>query len=779
MKTRIVPAFLLALCAASPSHGSQTDIPGPPGSVNFGHRVYALPNGNVVVTDPAFDSNRGAVHLYSRAGQRISTLRGGTTSDNVGMQGVIVLPSGNFLVPSPTWSNGPARDAGAVTWVNGNTGLEATVSPQNSLVGTHASDYVGGFLIAVLKNGNYLVQSPSWSREKAGAVLQSAGALTWGRGTAGVAGAVSETNSLVGRSAGDTVGAGVIELANGHAVMSSPQWRGDGNASTTGASVWIDTTHATVGEVNASNALLGNRAGDAVGAGVFPLNDGSYYVWSPYWYDGTAAVGALTWCPGSGACLGNVGIGNSVVGATAYDFNSVKGLALRNGKLLTLIPNWTLTSPQAPSAGAVTVLPADGSVTGRLNPLSVLHGGTANDRVGTSAVLLDDGNAVVVSPDVDNSVADAGAASWIDANAPATGTVSVINSLFGSDSREFKVIPLSRGRYVVACPYCDVNGVTDSGAVQWVDRGGAIGSISGSSALHGSNTGDQVGSWVTALSNGNYVVNSSSWDNSVLFPNLGASTWVNGTNGVPRNAAAQGVAVSSVNSLTGLQTGDQVGWGGAVALSNGNYVVASRYWANGSALKAGAVTWANGVAGVSGYVDASNSLVGTSLNDNVGDYVVPLPNGNFVMAAPYWDERFPSGAVVENSGAVTWIDGKRGLAGTIDVGNSFLSNGNAKAYVGAASVLPSGDYVIHSAYADNCTQGSGCVADAGAWSFGFATHALHGRIEPANSLLGTMAGEGSQQPQAYNATTDQLVIGRPLTNVVSLYDRSLFKDGFD
>ncbi len=55
-----------------------------------------------------------------------------------------------------------------------------------------------------------------------------------------------------------------------------------------------------------------------------------------------------------------------------------------------------------------------------------------------------------------------------------------------------------------------------------------------------------------------------------------------------------------------------------MALSNGNYVVDSSTWANGTAADAGAVTWGNGTAGVSGPISATNSLVGSTANDSVG-----------------------------------------------------------------------------------------------------------------------------------------------------------------
>ncbi|WP_206741993.1 hypothetical protein, partial [Hyphomonas beringensis] len=59
----------------------------------------------------------------------------------------------------------------------------------------------------------------------------------------------------------------------------------------------------------------------------------------------------------------------------------------------------------------------------------------------------------------------------------------------------------------------------------------------------------------------------------------------------------------------GSTANDQVGGGVVTALTNGNYVVASAGWANGSEARAGAVTWGNGDGGTFGAVDDTNSLV--------------------------------------------------------------------------------------------------------------------------------------------------------------------------
>ncbi len=131
----------------------------------------------------------------------------------------------------------------------------------------------------------------------------------------------------------------------------------------------------------------------------------------------------------------------------------------------------------------------------------------------------------------------------------------------------------------------------------------------------------------------------------------GAVTWGSGTLGVV------GV-VSPSNSLIGSASNDSVGDGGVVALSNGNYVVRSPRWANGVTSHVGAVTWGNGSIGVSGIVSASNSLVGSTSGDRVGFVsILALSNGNYVVSSPFW----ANGSAV-NAGAVTWGSGTSGVS---------------------------------------------------------------------------------------------------------------------
>ena len=81
----------------------------------------------------------------------------------------------------------------------------------------------------------------------------------------------------------------------------------------------------------------------------------------------------------------------------------------------------------------------------------------------------------------------------------------------------------------------------------------------------------------------------------------GAVTWANGSAGI------SGV-VSTSNSLVGTTAQDAVGIGGALAQSDGNYVVVSPSWNHG----AGAITFASGRFRLVGTIQGWNSVIGTS-----------------------------------------------------------------------------------------------------------------------------------------------------------------------
>jgi hypothetical protein len=325
------------------------------------------------------------------------------------------------------------------------------------------------------------------------------------------------------------------------------------------------------------------------------------------------------------------------------------------------------------------------------------------------------------------------------------------------------VTVLPNGNIVVTDPEYDAGPIVDVGAVYLYD--GATGALI--STLTGGTAGDQVGSCrlgyggVIVLSNGNYVVRSPPWDNGATA-DAGAVTWGSKATGV------SGV-VSADNSVVGSTAGDVIGQynyspglPSVMALSNGNYLVLSRYWDNGAAADAGAVTWGSGAAGVRGVVSAANSLVGSTGGDQIGSSgVTALSNGNYVVGSYSWD----NGAII-NAGAVTWGSGTAGVSGVVSAANSLVGSA-ADDRVGAYYVeaLNDGSYVAHTPFWHN-----GMAADAGAVIWGSGAGTTVGPVTAENSVRGTAEDGGDSMVWAYDRVNRQLVVGRPADNIVTLFE---------
>ena len=80
-----------------------------------------------------------------------------------------------------------------MTLGSGTLGITGTVSASNSLVGITPADRVG-FSFVELSNSNYVTHTEFWDSPP----IVDVGAVTWGSGTVGAAGAVSANNSLIG-----------------------------------------------------------------------------------------------------------------------------------------------------------------------------------------------------------------------------------------------------------------------------------------------------------------------------------------------------------------------------------------------------------------------------------------------------------------------------------------------------------------------------------------------------------------------------------------------------
>jgi hypothetical protein len=700
-----------------------SSLVGSAASDQVGGIIQILSNGNYLVRSPIWHSSRGAVTwASSTAGvsgtvSDANSLVGSNPNDQVGSDhtipdsGVATLSNGNYVVQSPFWNG----NRGAVTWGSGAAGVSGVVSDTNSLVGSNANDKVGSNALVQLSNGNYVVSSPNWNG--------NFGAVTWADGTMGVSGVLSDSNSLVGSSPNDQVGSDIThKLSNGNFLVLSPLWNGN-----RGAVTWGSGTTGVTGILSDANSLVGSNPNDRVGFNIISnitlLTNANYVVSSPSWNGGR---GAATWGDGTMGVSGFISDANSLVGSNPGDqVSSTRIVALTNGNYVVISKNWNS------ARGAVTWGSGTSGVTGTISADNSLVGSNPNDSIGGPYMLsthappsgggvtpLTNGNYVVWSP---NWNGNRGAATWGSGTTGITGVVSESNSLVGSSDGDHVggfqyVIPLTNGNYVVSSP--SWNG--GRGAATWGNgTAGVTGAVSAANSLVGSSDNDQVGGGplftggVVALTNGNYVVLSPSWNR------MGAATWGSGTSGV------SGV-LSATNSLVGSSAGDAVGYALRI-LTNGNFVIASPFW-NGNR---GAVTWGSSATGITGVVSEANSLVGANPNDWVGAspplpppviglmlHIVVLSNGNYLVGSPSWNG---------NRGAVTWGSGTGGVTGAVSADNSLIGD-VANEFVGGITTLSNGNYVVST---------SSWNGNRGAVTWGSGTAGVTGTVSADNSLVGS------------------------------------------
>ena len=730
---------------------TQIDLLGPPGSGWFGDFIAELPNGNFVVTDRGYDApgpilNVGAVYLYDgKSLELIDTLTGSHENDLV--HGVLVLSNGNYVVGSTIWdAPGPISDVGAVTLCDGETGCPEEISAENSLVGSKSGDQVGAFGVIALNNGNYIVRSRYWN---APGPISNVGAVTWCSGETGCHGEVSAANSLVGTHFNDSVGGfPVTVLDNSNYVIRTPSWDALDGTIDVGTVTWCSGDGGCVGEISAANSLVGSQAEDSVGLDVIELDNGNYVVNSYNWNapGPVAQAGAVTWCNGNGGCTGTVSPANSLVGSTAGNQVGWQLIdTLPNGNYVVSSYSWDGPGP-TPGVGAVTWCSGETGCVGPVSAANSLVGSTENDGVGF-VTLLSSGNYVVRSTgwDAPGPVADVGAVTWCSGEAGCIGPVSAANSLVGSQAddavgRWSGVHELSNGNYVVNSPTWDSpDGVADVGASTWcTSSAGCRGTISPANSLVGTTANDRVGSRaIIALDHGNYLVHSPYWDNPGLAVDAGAVTWCSGV------SICTGT-ISAANSLVGSTTEDWLGSDGVLRLANGNYIVQSDYWdAPGGVTNAGAVTWCSGDGGCVGAISTDNSLVGSTSDDLVGTEAVALSNGNYVVGSYRWNGPGP----VAEVGAVTWCSGETGCIGPVSAANSLVGS-TVNDHIGYEMIVPlsNGNYVVGSENWDH-----GLIVDAGAVTWCSGTGGCVGSVSPDNSLVGSTADDhvgGLDQIQA-------------------------------
>jgi hypothetical protein len=730
-------ALVLHWVAAGSAAAAQRVIDGPPGSETFAREVVVLPNGHFVVRDPFFDASPqlrdvGAVYHHAADGRLISTLRGSRPGDFVGIDGIRVLSTGNYLVISSLVANGAAIRAGAVTFASGESGVDGVVTAANSLIGRRTTDEVGARRedIVVAPSGDYLVISQRFTNQ-AGDV--EAGAVSFGSGLSGVSGEISLGNSLVGGQVNDRIGSrGARVLPGGNFLVLSPEWDDD-NVPDAGAVTFIPGATGLTGTVNLSNSLIG-AAGERVGLNVTVLDNGDYVTLTQGFRNGSAMqLGAATLGSGQSGARGQVSAQNSLVGSRDFDLSGSFVVPLGAGAYALLSPLWD--NGAVADAGALTIVAPDRPLVGPISAANSLLGTRGGDLQGASVAALGGGAFLLVSPRWDDANRiDAGALTRGTIAAPPTGSISSANSLLGTSTGDLlgagTPLALAGGASVIAVPRWDHGAVVDAGAAVYLPGAvAASGPISAANALVGSSTNDRVASGgITRLANGNYVVASPQWDHGGIV-DAGAATF---------GTAASGAigSVSAANSLVGGSAGDAVA-SRIVALPNGNYVVGSTNWANGASARAGAATFGDANIGVAGPVSASNSLIGSALDDRIGSGgIVVLPNSDYLVVSPQWRN-----AQSPHAGSVTLGSGSSGVVGAVDVANSLVgSSAEDRVGSGGVVVLDNGGFVVASPGWRNAG-----AADSGAATFGAPALGIAGAVSALNSLVGTTAGDAIGQ----------------------------------
>jgi hypothetical protein len=566
------------------------------------------------------------------------------------------LPNGNFVVVDS--SAGPLAYEGAVHLFSPDGSLISTIR------GDRAGDHVGDGGVVVLEDGNFLILSTSWHASDGPA----GSAVTWADAARGVSGVVSSANSLTGT--GFVITGNVFALADGDYALALPSWTDDASAPAKGAFVWATGGAPLTGHVSLANALVGSRAQDGQSVSVTRLANGNLVFANGSWGTGAMRyVGATTFFSRTARPVGIASASTSLIGSHEMDGGNIHVAALTNGNYVVSTSTWTRGN--ATDTGAVTWGDGAVGVRGVISEQNSIVGRRENDSIGFpfGVTALTNGNYVINSPFwQDDAGHKAGAATWVDGRRATVGEVAAANSLIGAgdfDGEGISALALANGNYVVLDATFSSGGHIAAGAVAWADgTRPTAGVISSANAIVGTDDYDVVGTYVVPLVNGNYVVVVASYDDA-----RGAALWLDG------RAPTQG-NFSAEHAITGATPGDQVG--GVIALTDGNYVVDTPTWSNGSHVQVGAVTWADGTRQTAAMVSPANSVIGAHDNDRVGGcpdtyscpHVTPLPHGAYLVSSPAWDD-----GETEDVGAVTWFAGHAPASGVVLASNSLIGSG--------------------------------------------------------------------------------------------------------
>lgn len=478
-----------------------------------------------------------------------------------------------------------------------------------------------------------------------------------------------------------------------------------------------------------------------------------------------------------------IGSGTSLLGSVSGDFVSFTSTSSGSSRFIHLpffdqagVSDAGALAWINPTTGAL----ANGSTGGAVQASNALIGASSGDLSTFLLSSLSGGNQLVFTPSWDNGlVVDAGALTWVNGTSGALatgatgGVVGPDNSLVGGSTNVFNgfyLRSLSGGadNNTLVVALWDNGTVADAGSITWLNSstgklsdGSSGGVIGPTNSLLATGLGT-VGSFDLAdqfspyrdFGNGGVLIYSSNWNGGV-----GALSWLNGKTGALANGLSGG-AISAANSLVGSAVGDlrpnstcffcttaQSYFSANVNQSGSGLLVRNGFWGN----QAGSVTWLNTATGklgdgnpALGAISAVNSLVGSTAADQLG-FTTGNYGSNLVLFTPNWDNGLNS-----NAGAVTWLNISTGkaangdnLIGPLGAANSLVGSSTSDFY-GANTNNYNSNLIVFAGGWDN-----GAAVDAGAVTWiNTATGTLAngnvaiGAVGPANSLVGSAAGDG-------------------------------------
>jgi hypothetical protein len=571
-----------------------------------------------------------------------------------------------------------------------------------------------GRQVAVLANGNIVVTDPDFSADG----MEGRGAVYLYDGDS-----LALISRLLGASPGAHLGASTpLVLPNGSFVI-----RGLMNWSTM-AFTWVNGSTGLSGVVSAQNSLT-HAAPPGISVETILLPSGNLLYAAGSDLDGQ---GSVTWIDGDTGQAGVVSPANSLIGNKAPQVG-----VLANGHAVASWPDWDQ------GRGAVSWLSGDVPTVGTVSNANAIVGSHAFDHLRVLAVHPADGGYFVGSTEWDNGdIVDAGAVRYVPGDGPQSGILAPANALVGSQAEDKvggRLRFLESGTVLVMSPTWHNAGAANAGAITWGGGRQVVGAVSALNSMVGSTAEERLGEpyldtnsgWhepVAPVGNGSYVVVAPRWDNGPAA-DAGAVRWA--------SAASPAVGpLTPSNALVGSAAGDLVGAKGVTALADGNFVVPIPNWDSGTLADAGAVAWGSGAAGVVGAVGATNSLVGTTAGDRIGDTLLALPNGAYVVGSQHWRG---------GRGVATWAR-PGGVTGAVAPANS-LSGDDADDHVGAElRLLANGNYLVGS---PNWSNGS----HFGAITWGNGQMGIAGPVSPANSLVGSHVYDwvGSMNPYHFVA----------------------------